>query len=183
MLFLYPEPNKKRWRLVYHPMLFNHWVRLMGLQSVKLPRLRSILKQIDMYDCTVNMDLKCVSFPNSDRKRLFFYRKGSRLFTLKRLPMGSSISVWWPKPFRWLFAWRFFDELKKENVATEGSFNAIVDDIHVSLTIRAPAYGLYNYRVSAVVSQASSRTHWVSLSRWSMFATTGHATPFRKHRG
>lgn len=131
-IFLHAEPDKERWRLIFHPYLFNKMVRLLKLQNVKLPRLREILKQIDEHSFTVKMDLKCAFFQIGIEPGLFCFRRAGRLYTLTRLPMGSSVSVLVAEALSLLFANKVLDRLKSTQMAEEGKACAFVDDIFVS---------------------------------------------------
>lgn len=131
-VFLHPEPSKERWRLIFHPFLFNRMVRLMKLQSVKLPRLREILKQIDEYCITLKLDLKCAFFQIGIEPGLFCFRRAGKLYTLTRLPMGSSISVLVAEALSLLFAEEVREKLKNDNLSEDSKANAFVDDIFVS---------------------------------------------------
>ena len=132
-VFLHPEPLKERWRLIFHPYFFNRMVRLLRLQSVKLPRLREILKQIDEHTLTLKLDLKCAFFQIGIQPGLFCFRRAGKLYTLTRLPMGSSISVLVAEALSLLLSEEILKEIKNNNLSEDGQANAFVDDIFVSV--------------------------------------------------
>ena len=84
-VFLHPEEEKKRWRLIYHPLAFNAEVRRRRLHSVRLPRMRSIVRIVSKYEYTVKVDLKCAFFQIPLEQGIFVFRKGKELYTLNRL--------------------------------------------------------------------------------------------------
>ena len=129
-VFLHPEDEKERWRLIFHPQLFNELVRLKQLQGVNLPRMRGLIKQITEYLCTVKIDLKCAFFQVPIERGIFVFKKKNKLYTLRRLPMGASISVLVAQTLSLMVAEEFISHLK-------GAFhgyktNAFVDDIFCS---------------------------------------------------
>ena len=131
-VFLHPEPLKRRWRLIYHPFFFNEHVRLLKLHTTRLPRLRRILNQIVSHKCTLKLDLQCAFFQIPIDPGLFVFRKGTELFTLTRLPMGSSVSVAIAQHLSERVAERILSHLIADRAASGGSCNVFVDDIFVS---------------------------------------------------
>jgi len=131
-VFLHPEPEKKRWRLIYHPLLYNEVIRLLRLHSVDLPRIRHILKEIVESVLSIKIDLKCAFFQVPVEKGLFCFRYGQDIYTLTRLPMGASTSVRIAQTLSMAVA----SELGKAvSLEIGGSFSAqaFVDDIFVSV--------------------------------------------------
>ena len=131
-VFLHPEEEKRRWRLIFHPEAFNTHVKMLRLQSTKLPRLRRILKQISSAKCTIKLDLKCAFFQIGISPGLFVFKRGVNLFTLTRLPMGSSVSVMIAQHLSLQVADRILGYLRQVSAAVCGEFNVFVDDIFVS---------------------------------------------------
>ena len=129
-VFLHPEAEKERWRLIFHPYWFNLIVRAGNYHSVQLPRMRTLLKQIDAFDCTVKIDLKCAFFQIKIQEGLFVFRKGGKLYTLTRLPMGASISVLVAQTLSLMVASEFTKRLGVSN--GDARSNAFVDDIFCS---------------------------------------------------
>lgn len=93
-VFLHPEPEKERWRMIFHPRLFNEIVRRFKLvPKARLPHLRQILTSVLSSSWTIKMDLKCAFFQVPIQQGLFCFRYRNKLFTLNRLPMGACMSV------------------------------------------------------------------------------------------
>lgn len=129
-IFLHPEPAKRRWRIIFHPALFNWMVRLLRLHSVSLPSQWSILSIIHERRYTLKIDLKCAFFQIPIEEGLFGFKKGSRYYTLTRLPMGSSVSVIVAQALSTRVAEGLVHYLS--HVSTNSAFACFVDDIFVS---------------------------------------------------
>ena len=133
-LFLHPEPAKKRWRLIFHPALYNKVVRTMRLHSVDLPRLRHIIKGISTNVMTIKLDLKCAFFQVKVDRGLFCFRHKSTIFTLDRLPMGASTSVLIAQTLSLAVINEMNGHLRVLLQPKEPTVsNAFVDDIFISL--------------------------------------------------
>lgn len=134
-VFLHPEPEKKRWRLIFHPVLYNKFVRKLQVHSVELPRSPKIVQKIADRWLSLKIDLKCAFFQIPVERGLFCFRKGVEIFTLTRLPMGASVSVLVAQALSTMVAHdlgvRLAKELGGEKTLTTFAF---VDDIFISLT-------------------------------------------------
>ena len=151
-LFLRAERAKERWRLIFHPKAFNEHARRMKLHSTRLPRLRKILKQISMYQCTVKLDLKCAFFQIPIESGMFVFKKGDKLYSLNRLPMGSSVSVMVAQYLSEQVAECIIKHLRTAGVVTRAEANVYVDDIFVSFDPRSEV------DVQSEVQEAIART-------------------------
>lgn len=151
-VFLHPEEEKKRWRLIYHPIAFNKVVRERKLQAVKLPRMRGILKQVTKYKYTVKVDLKCAFFQIPLESGIFVFRKGKELYTLTRLPMGASISVLIAQSLSLKVAGEFMRQLG--GALLKGETTAFVDDIFCSFDLRDRTVGCAEELITEAMTNA-----------------------------
>ena len=136
-VFLHPEPEKKRWRLIFHPKMFNAVVKAWGLQSVELPRLRRILRAIESHLVSGKLDLKCAFFQIPIEPGMFCFRVGSKVYSLTRLPMGSSVSVLVAQALAEMVAGKlrcFVEKNVQLNQSKISYTNVFVDDIFVSVS-------------------------------------------------
>jgi hypothetical protein len=141
-VFLHGEEDKKRWRLLYHPALFNEEVRRRNLYGVDLPRLRRILRAAESSVITIKIDLKCAFFQVPVEEGIFCFKHRGRLISLTRLPMGASVSVQVAQQLAIIVA----SELSKcidtlISIETNVKFNCFVDDIFICFT---PKKGISN---------------------------------------
>ena len=150
--FLHAEEGKRRWRVIFHPYHFNKHVRLLKLHTTRLPRIRKVLKQITSYNCTVKLDLKCAFFQIPIEPGLFVFRKGAELYTLNRLPMGSSVSVMIAQHLSEQVAGRILHHLVADKATSKGEFNVFVDDIFVSFD---PICGDVNETIRSAVQKTA----------------------------
>ena len=133
-VFLHPEPAKKRWRLIFHPRLYNLVIRALGLHQVNLPRIRHIVKGIVENQLSVKLDLKCAFFQVPIERGTFCFRYGKSVYTLTRLPMGASTSVLIAQSLA-VAVMNEMDKHLKVSLKTNApsSKDAFVDDIFLSL--------------------------------------------------
>ena len=80
----------------------------------------------------MKLDLKCAFFQIPIEPGLFVFRKGTELFTLNRLPMGSSVSVMVAQHLSEQVAERILHNLFANKATSGGEFAVFVDDIFVS---------------------------------------------------
>ena len=154
-IFLHPEPTKKRWRVIFHPALFNWIVRLMRLHSVTLPSQWSIFTIIFERKYTLKIDLKCAFFQIPIEEGLFGFKKGSQYYTLTRLPMGSSVSVIVAQALSTRVAENLVQYLSHIHVVTNPAFACFVDDIFVSFDSSASQGDLVKAVYAAMRSVAA----------------------------
>lgn len=134
-VFLHPEPEKRRWRLIFHPRLYNLLIRQRHLQHADLPRLRHIVKGIVEHTTSVKLDLKCAFFQVPVEKGIFCFRHGSSIYTLTRLPMGASTSVIIAQELALAVMNEMNRHLERSlGFAKQPTNNAFVDDIFLSST-------------------------------------------------
>lgn len=134
-VFLHGEEEKKRWRLLYHPALFNEEVRRRDLYGVDLPRLRRILRASASSEITIKIDLKCAFFQIPVEEGIFCFKHRGRLISLTRLPMGASISVQVAQQLAIIVASEL-SVLLSELIKPDSKilFNCFVDDIFICFT-------------------------------------------------
>ena len=118
-VFLHPEEDKRRLRLIYHPKLFNEAVRNHKYQTVELPRLRRILDAASSSEVTIKLDLKCAFFQVPIEAGIFCFRYEGRTYSLTRLPMGASISVLIAQTFSTLTVKCISQKIQQCNMAAE----------------------------------------------------------------
>lgn len=168
-VFLHAEPLKHRWRLIFHPALYNEIVRRLKLHHVDLPRSRRILSGVNGHRFTIKIDLKCAFFQVPIEDGLFCFRHSSEIYSLCRLPMGASVSVSIAQALSTAFANTLVEELRSRLQLSSVVNHAFVDDIFVSFSIVSNVDLQEVERAMKNAACASAELHNVTLKTFQYF--------------